>query len=313
MGTKSMKIDSADVIPIVLTYNNVLDTIECINSLNRQTLCPRKILLVDNASTDGTPGIIRQLFPQVKIIESKVNRGVPAGYNLGIKEALIYKPDYLLILNNDTVFETSALESMVKSSVDNHRAAIILPQIRYYSALHKQTISRKDIWTDGSYYRKFPPSVVLKDNRNIFNQYQTHKVEFAAACVLLINPIVFERIGYFDENIFFLFEDWDFSKRVIDSGLEIWTDPNAIVWHKVSKSIGKDMSKYWYMMGRSGVIFTRKHYSSLVGKFQIAYYLLRDFLGKPKNLKYLINYLAGINAGRKLEMRIKQMDNNYHV
>jgi hypothetical protein len=61
------------------------------------------------------------------------------------------------------------------------------------------------------------------------------------------------------------------------------------------------------------VIFTRKHYSSLVGKFQMAYYLLRDFLGKPKNLKYLINYLAGINAGRKLEMRIKQMDNNYHV
>ena len=307
-----MKSKKPDVIPVVLTYNNIQDTIECIYSLNRQTLLPSKILLVDNASTDGTPEVIRQLFPQVQIIESDVNRGVPAGYNLGIKEALLNKPDFLLIMNNDTILETSALESMVRCAVDNHKATIILPQIRFYSALHKQTISRNDIWTDGSYYRKFPPAIVLKDNRSRSDHNLTHRVEFAPACVLLISPIVFNRIGFFDEDFFFLFEDWDFSKRVDDSGLEIWTDPNAIVWHKVSRSIGKDMSLYWYMMGRSGLIFTRKHYSFIAGNLQLVYYLIRDFLGKPRNLRYLLQYLDGIKAGRKMKLRTTQMENDYH-
>ncbi len=89
---------------IVLTYNGLADTLACLASLERLDY-PReryRVVVVDNASQDGTPATVREAYPQVGVIETGANLGFAAGNNAGLRYALAQGYDYTLLPNNDT-------------------------------------------------------------------------------------------------------------------------------------------------------------------------------------------------------------------
>ncbi len=296
-----LEMATEDIIPntiaiVVLSYNNVSDTLECLASLEKIGGGPYQIYLVDNGSTDDTLMQVRKQYPLVEILALESNFGVPIGFNKGIIQALRDGFNYVLILNNDTVSDTAMINELLKVAKQDNDCAIVMPRVCYYPP-KTAPLSRNDVWADGGYFRRFPPTILLKDKRKNVDFDKPRKIEYAPTCGLLIHRRAFENVGLFDEGFFFFYEDWDYSERLRSAGLNIWAAPDALLWHKVSKTTRKDMGFYWRQMGESTGRFMKRHFLRSERFFQQSYLIIRDFLLKPTNIKYLKEYLQGLKSG----------------
>ena len=281
---------------VVLSYNNAADTLECLGSLERLEGGPYHTYLVDNGSKDDTVEQVGAQFPDIEILRLESNFGVPIGFNTGIVKALRDGFGYVFILNNDTVSDPKMMIELLNVAQSDHDCAVVMPKVCYYPPKNG-TLTRKDVWADGGYFRKFPPAILLKDNRKSVDFEKVRQIEYAPTCGLLIHRRAFENVGLFDEGFFFFYEDWDYSERLRKVGLNLWVAPQALLWHKVSKSTKKDMSFYWEQMGKSTARFLKRHYNKGGQFIQQSYLILRDFFLKPKDFKYLKYYLKGVKAG----------------
>lgn len=293
----------------VLTYNNYHDTAECLESLLQLRDDFHTTLLIDNGSTDNSLIKIHKRFSNIEILELKENIGVPSGFNQGIQIALNKGFEYIFILNNDTVVDPEILTHLLEVAEDDQDCALVMPQIRYYPPNNHDN-SRKNIWSDGGYYRRFPPGIVHKDRRRNINFSESRKVEYVPTCGLLIHRRAFEKVGLFDPGYFFFFEDWDFSKRVREAGLNIWSAPKAKMWHKISKSIKVDNKLYWQTMGESTIRFYRRHYSFVSSLIQITYRIMRDII-LAGNIKYWKPFSVGIKKGMRANLENYPDVSNY--
>ena len=97
----------------ILTWNQPVDTIECIESCQKIDYDNYEILVIDNHSVDNSVELFRKRFPNMRIIQNKDNFGYAGGNNVGIKFALEYGAEYVLILNNDTTVEPDFLKKMI--------------------------------------------------------------------------------------------------------------------------------------------------------------------------------------------------------
>lgn len=289
---------SDDVCIIVLSYNNISDTLECLESLRVLEGGPYKTYLIDNGSVDDTITVISSGFPEVEIIALGSNYGVSTGFNKGIQKGLRDRFKYLLILNNDTVGDPQMVIEMLRVAKKDSDCAIVMPCICYYPP-REGPITRAQVWADGGYFRRFPPSIKLKDDRKGVDFDQIRKVDYAPTCGLLFHRRVFENIGLLDEGYFLFYEDWDFCERVKKVGLNIWSAPKAILWHKVSRTTHSDMTFYWQKFGESAGRFFKRHYSPVGQAFHLGYMTVRDFFFKPGNIKYLGVFRSGVKRGRR--------------
>lgn len=288
---------------ILLTYNNFVDTKECLESLKNLDYENHEIVLIDNGSTDNSLEKIDALFPKIKKLVLKKNLGVPAGFNLGIHYAITNDFDSSFILNNDTIVAPNIISELIKIKKLDTSCGLVMPQILYYPPKINDT-TRKDIWSDGGYFRNFPPGIVQKDTRKNINFNAPRTIEYAPACGILVPLQTFFRVGLFDAGYFYFFEDWDFSERIRKAGLNIWCAPEAKLWHKVSVSTKRHKNQYWYVLGKSTIRFYRRHYSFISAFFQVFYRVVRDFIFMG-NIKYINDYLKGIISGFKSKL------NNY--
>lgn len=280
---------------IILTHNNVVDTVECLNSVNYLEGALYSVLIVDNASTDNTVEIIKSKFSNVNLLQLDRNFGFSAGVNEGIRWGYERNFDYFLILNNDTVIEKGMLSALLEVASTKGDRAMVMPRIFFYTA-NKDT-NRSNVWSDGGYFRKIPPSIKLKDTRNSINFDIPRNIEYAPFCGILIPKKVINSVGLLDTSFFFFYEDWDYCKRVREKGLSIWCAPKAVMWHKVSKTIKKNEQQYWYRMGESAIKFYRRHFSPPITFCHISFIIIRDFIIEIKNMKYIPSYLKGIISG----------------
>lgn len=279
---------------IVLAYNNMEDTIECLRSVREMSYPRFRTVLVDNGSTDGTPEQVRQLFPDVQVLENSANLGVPWGYNIGFSFALRAGADFVLMLNNDTTMDPDLLTELVKAGAGDPDAGILMPKVLYYD-------QPKRVWAIGGRYRRLPPAIVLmgRDQPDGESYDQPRLLEYAPSCGLLIRRQAFERAGLFDPGYFFFYDDWDFSRRVRAQGLRISFVPSARLYHKVGRSTGQGHSDlYWRVFGESSVRFYRRHgqpvWLSLAA--HMGYLMLREFVVQGQWYGFR-SFWAGVRAG----------------
>jgi GT2 family glycosyltransferase/protoporphyrinogen oxidase len=275
---------------VLLTFNHFEDTSECLKSLLTSGYPELKIVLVDNGSTDGTPELVRGEFPNVQIIENHQNLGVPAGYNVGFQYALSNRAEYILMLNNDTVIAPDIIERLIEVARPDPQAGIVMPKVLYYG-------TKDQIWSSGGRYRSFPPAILMKYRQRDPSAVQM--IEYAPSCGLLIHRRAFEKAGLFDPGYFFLFDDWDFSERVRALGMHIWYAPEAVLWHKVSKTTqGPKSPLYWRTHGTSIARFYRRHGRPawISVPVHLGYFMLREFVFK-RNLRYLGDFWQGVQEG----------------
>ena len=224
---------------IILTWNGKADTLECLISLQHLTYANARILVVDNASEDGTGEAVRNAFPGVEYLQNSSNLRFAGGNNAGIDYALHHGAEYVLLLNNDTIVEPEFLSHLIGIAAQRAAAGMFGPKIYYY---HEP----KRIWFAGgkiAWWQGWLSHIGIREHDR--GQYdEIREVDFLTGCCLMVKREVVERIGKLDERFFLYGEDVDWCLRATRAGFKLLYVPSATLWHKLSVSAGGHLS--WF-------------------------------------------------------------------
>jgi GT2 family glycosyltransferase len=236
---------NAHVAVVILTWNGREDTLECLESLTATRWERLTTIVVDNGSTDGTPGAVRQRFPGAVVIELGENMGFAAGNNVGIDEAIDRGADYLFVLNNDTLVDESAISELVAEAERSPEAGALSP-LMYYDEPDNL------VWYAGAMFdprRGYNRRHIGYCERDEGQFSSVREITHACGAAMLIPRAVVERIGPFDPQLFFQVEDVEWSLRAQAAGYRILFVPGARVWHKVASDTGGEYAPatayYW--------------------------------------------------------------------
>lgn len=232
---------------IVLSYNGVADTLACLDSLHSGDGRQFDIVVVDNASTDGSQNAIRRRYPHVSLLALPENLGWAGGNNIGINFALGLGADLICLLNNDTIVPPGSVETLAQVT-RKFRPCLMHPAIDFYDP------------TAGSQLDPFHPE--LHDRfRRLGGTDDVFEMDYAYGACLMIPSEVFRQIGLFDERFFLQLEETDFCLRARRIGIPSLCTTRARIVHAGSKSFGSSQSplKTYYSV-RNTFLLTEKHH-----------------------------------------------------
>ena len=237
---------------ILVTYNGKEDTLECLDSLSGLTYQPRDVILVDQASKDGTAAAVRASFPWVHVIENPVNSGFAGGNNVGMRAALARGADCLFLLNNDTTVDPGLLEPLVDLAWSDARIGVVGPKMLYHG--HPDVV-----WSAGGTVDWRGNSVLLGEGSRDEPGGQPRDVDFVVGCGLMVKRQVLEEVGLLDERYFIYYEETDLCARVRKAGYRVVYQPAARLWHKVSRTFGAGSEFTLYYMYRNVLLYLGLH------------------------------------------------------
>ena len=233
-----------------------------------------KVVVVDNASTDGSPAMVREFFPQVELIVNAVNGGYSYGNNVGLR-ALGYHgvgevspdaPRYALLLNSDTETPPDAFFQMVQFMDSRPEVGIAGPKILL-----------KDGSLDLACRRSFPSPAVAayhfsglaklfpksrrfaRYNLTFADPEQELEVDSVVGAYMQVRREVIEAVGLLDETFFMYGEDLDWAFRAKAAGWKVIYHPEVTIWH-VKKASTRQSQKAQFEFYRAMLIFYRKHF-----------------------------------------------------
>lgn len=240
---------------ILLNYNQPDMTIDCIEYLlqNKKNYEDFEIIVVDNGSKDNSIAKLSEITSKydLRFISNKENLGFAEGNNVGIRKS---QGDWILLLNNDTVFKEDFISKMAEAIVDNPDSAAIGPKIYYYDAPSK-------IWYGGGKITKYYNFVQDQSGNN---RHYT-QVEWITGCALMINRKALEKVGLLDRDFFMYLEDVDWSIRARKAGFNLIYTPYAEIWHIGSKTTTENFKKSFqiYYGYRNKLFIINKNAKSL--------------------------------------------------
>jgi GT2 family glycosyltransferase len=247
--------NSPKVSIIILNWNGLADTIECLDSLRRISYPNYKVVLVDNASEGNDVRTLRDNYGDyIHIIRNDQNYGFAKGNNVGIRFVLENGTDYVFLLNNDTTVDPEFLTALVGVAVTDERIGITCPVIYWYH--HPD-----QIWFSGERKVDLFRGTITPD-RPMDASHPVLYTEFASGAAMLIRAETIRRVGFLPEDYPFGVEDIDYSLRVLREGLKIAVVANARVWHKGSGSAGKIAAVRTGYNYRGWQIMRRKYLST---------------------------------------------------
>jgi GT2 family glycosyltransferase len=253
---------------IILNWNGLSDTIECLESLKKLTYPNYEIIVVDNGSRGNDADILDDRYKDViKLIRSDRNCGFAGGNNLAIKWVLKNSYcDYFLLLNNDTVVHQEFLTELIKVAAGDAQIGIAGPKTYIHD--FPDTIQLAWFEVDMRIGKAYHIGSLSIDK----SQYDDVKqVNYLQGSCLLIKQKVIQEVGLLDDSFFCYWEETDFCLRVSRAGYKIAYVPKAKIWHKKSGAlkpwyksfIGRDrctISRYEsYLMTRNNFWFMKKH------------------------------------------------------
>jgi hypothetical protein len=199
---------------------------------------PYEVIVVDNASTDGTATVIRQLFPEVKLISNQQNLGPSVGRNMAIR---ISCNKYIAFIDSDAMITPDWSKNCVAALESNKSAGICASTI--YSLRAKRIVN-------------FPAGMldILGIAKNFDNNEANkggnippYQVFWAHGCATMIRRDVLSKIGGFDERIFIYGDDVDLSWRALNLGYVTIYEPTAIAYHMQKGSIETNITRFQYL------------------------------------------------------------------
>lgn len=263
-----------------------------------------EILVVDNASADGSAAMVQAEFPTVRLIANDRNRGFTAANNQGLAAS---RGRYLLLLNPDAELLDGALAAMVGCMEAHPEVGVLGPQLLY---------------PDGSVQssrRRFPTvatalveSTVIqewwRDNRVLRRYYmldtppppgEPQPVDWLVGACLLVRRAVYEQVGGLDEGFFMYSEELDWCRRIKDAGWQVLYLPTARVIHHEGKSSEQVVPARHIHFQSSKVRYFRKHHGRLTAEllrgFLLATYL---YQAAREGLKWLVGHKRPLRAER---------------
>ena len=270
---------------VISNYNGWQDSVQCLESLQKQTYRNFEIILLDDASTnDSVQQLQKHLTENTVFLPQEANSGFAAVNNVGMRRALADGCDWVLLLNNDTVVAPDFLETLLR---ETPAGAVSCPKMLFLDP-------PDEIWFAGGELDRATGKVKHlggheKDGPAFAEKKQVSFITFC--CVLLPRQVV-EEVGFLDETLFMYCEDVDYCIRLADAGVPLWLLPDARIWHKAGGSAGGMLSVYY--ITRNTLYLTCKGKSALQIRARTlpvlisgaARYALTKLLGRKKGRSY---------------------------
>ena len=255
------------VTAIVLNYNLTDYTIDCVRSLRRVRYPSLDIIVVDNGSTDQPVAVLREKLPGVDVRSTGENLGYTGGVNAGFRHALETNPDYILVLNPDTVVEPDFLTHLVGAMEERPTAAGACGTI--YTD-HDRLLA----WYAGG--RMIPCrglAVHEHMNRRLdpSSLGSPRPVSFITGCMILFRASALAVTGLEDERFFMALDDIEFSARIQRKGFELLYVPRSIIYHKVFGEKESPFKAYYSVRNR--LLLIRTAWGGVVRLVASAYFL----------------------------------------
>jgi GT2 family glycosyltransferase len=282
---------------IIPTFNSRKTLIACIESILNQTFKPQEVIVVDNASTDGTSEKVIELMKSrnsIKLVKNDKNIGVTGGRNKGIRE-VSKKYDYLLFFDHDMVADMKMLEKLLEVVEGDSRIGIATPKIYFWE--------KKDvIWSAGTGIDLNTGKTWFRNGVDTGQYNEVQEVQVAPAA-LLVKRQVIDKIKGFDDTFYAVFEDTDFCFRAREFGFLTYYVPEAIAYHRIpydKKESMKRLLTRLFWVGRNRTIFLKKHSKNLFVylinlPIFIIYYLYLSL--KFGNFRAFTSYIKGTISG----------------
>ncbi|OPX60226.1 MAG: N-glycosyltransferase [Methanobacterium sp. PtaB.Bin024] len=319
---------------IILNWNGWQDTIECLESVFQNDYPNYNVIVVDNDSTDDSINRIKKYCsnrtnnpsrinnPDTKvseyeekyfnsihldveeekntnksiILKNSKNYGYAKGNNIGMKFALkFFNPDYILLLNNDTIVDKDFLKELIKAVEKHEMVGIFAPKIL--------NANDPDIIDSAGHIFSWGRIVDRGSEKVDKNQYDAKtEVIGAKGAACLYKCEMLESIGLFKEDLVTLYEDAELSWRANKNSWKAIYVPKSIIYHKIGRSIKKEDSKllYFQRLGIKNITLTVKEYGTLDQKMLFIFVFLNLIISYTI-LACLINYREFIRFMRKTE------------
>ena len=234
---------------------------KCLLSLEKQTLAPDNVIVVDNGSQDESVAIVEHKFPDVELVKLRKNHGFAGGVNRGIEVAMLEGATYVALFNNDAVADPEWLNVLVKAMEQEEKVGIINPKMRGEDELIDSTGEEYSTW--GTAFSRGRGEV---DHRQ-YDSNDQRDIFAASGGASLYRTEMFEQVGLFDERFFAYYEDVDISFRARLAGWEVRYEPTAIVHHHIggtSEKLGPFRQQH--MLKNAALLYTKNMPSRLYWK-----------------------------------------------
>lgn len=214
------------VITVILNTNRRKDTLTCLASLEASSYGNHKVLVLDNASSDGSVAAIRAAFPAVEVISLEQNLGYAGNNNVGIAAALEQGADWIFVLNEDTIVDPECLAELVAAGESAATIGITGPTVYHYD-------EPEVIQSAGGVLDRFWVSRHLHANERDDGQlHDLPAVDWISGCAMMVRREVVEQVGALDERFFYYWEETEWCLRARRHGWSIRHVPAARLWHK---------------------------------------------------------------------------------
>jgi len=218
---------------IIVNYNGRHYLENCLSSL-LQDGRDHEIILVDNASTDGSAGYVEQVFPMIKVLRNEINQGFGGGNNVGARSA---RGEVLAFLNPDVVVEPGWLEALVKVLDVNPSAGLVTSRIMLLCDRGRVNTCGNDIHLSGLTLCRG-----MRMDPETFNELA--EVGAVSGAAFAIRRDLFKELGGFDEAFFLYMEDTDLSWRARLAGYQCLYVPSSVVYHDYTLRFGPRKTFY---------------------------------------------------------------------
>jgi hypothetical protein len=230
-----------DLVVVVPSFNQRVRLAECLDAAIRelaQSGLRGRVVVVDNASWDGSGAMVEARFPDVTLIENEVNQGFSVACNQGGR---LYLARHVLLLNNDAVLEPGALRAMVEMA--EARPTVGAVTGRLLAPTGRERYPAAHVWQ-----RWLPPP------------RRAHMLAWVPGTAVLLRREALDAVGWLDEAFFFYNEDLDLSWRLRRAGWELWYCPAAVVFHHEGGSSQHIRDRVVLEGYRGSLLLARKHH-----------------------------------------------------
>lgn len=292
------------VFVILVNWNTAKVTIDCIQSILRTDYQPLKICLIDNGSAEKELDILRKGIPDcVSLHCMGENLGYVGGVNYALKMAETAKPDYILIMNNDTLIDSKAIQQLVSTAEKHSNMCLVTGKVLDFN--------KPDVIQQiGSFYRsrKLLKFQTVVSNQTDYGQYDFEmELDMIDDVFWLLPYRVFEQTGFYNSRFWFNREQADYALRVSKNGNKLIYTPYAKIWHMGSHTIGGRsnnpvreyydmksilMLRYIHICKANFVFFYAETLLKTLANFSAQ--IIKLLLGRPRSLRIALAGILGV-------------------
>jgi len=275
-----MQPQNATISIVIVVWNAKKYVIECLDSLKEYLgdICA-EVIIVDNASTDGSPELVAERYPEFKLIRNTENLGFAKANNIGIAQS---SGEYLCLVNSDVKFTDDCFSPMLRYLAENPGVAMIGPKMLTANGeARRSTMRFPTIWN--SFTRAIALDLVFRRSSlfggqlmSDFDHQRTIPVEVLNGWFVLIRRSALERVGLLDPQFFMYGEDVDWCYRFRKAGQEIVFFAGAGAIHYGGASAAGAPLRFQLEMYRANLQYWRKHHSRIAQQLYLVSLAIYD-------------------------------------